>query len=421
MSKTKTAPARRVSPSAARSKAPADGGDLHGAPEPDLKAAVNLALKLMAIPGTSGKETEAVKFIVRELRQAGARPRDIVVDDVNKHTPLGGEAGNIVFSLPGTIKAPRRLLMAHTDTVPLCVGSRPVTKGNMVRSANPTTGLGADDRAGCAVVLTAALEILRRKLPHPPLTFFWPVQEEVGLYGAHHVKLGLLGKPKLAFNWDGGPAGKVTIGATGAYRLSISIGGIASHAGGAPEHGVSAITIASLAIADLHHNGWLGDVRKDGQHGTSNVGVIRGGEATNVITDRLSVRAECRSHDRQFRKRILNAFEQAFSKAAENVKSVGGQCGQAQVESRLDYESFKLPEDEPCVTSAVRAVQATGGEPAIAITNGGLDANWLSARGIPTVTLGCGQVQVHTVNEQLDLEEFRRACRVGLRLATATE
>ncbi len=86
--------------------------------------------------------------------------------------------------------------MAHMDTVPICVGAKPVRKGNTVRSADSSTGLGADDRAGVAVVLNAALEILRHKLPHPPLTFFWPIQEEVGLHGAHFAQLSLLGKPK---------------------------------------------------------------------------------------------------------------------------------------------------------------------------------------------------------------------------------
>src|SRR5207237_3942977 len=123
-------------------------------------------------------------------------------------------------------------------------GARPVRKGKAVGAAEKASGLGADDRAGAAVVLTAAREILRRGLPHPPLTVFWPVQEEVGLYGARHVGLNLLGKPKLAFNWDGGDADKLTIGAPGAFRLQITIEGLASHAGGAPEYGVSAIAIA---------------------------------------------------------------------------------------------------------------------------------------------------------------------------------
>jgi tripeptide aminopeptidase len=311
--------------------------------------------------------------------------------------------------------------MAHLDTVPLCVGCQPVRKRDVVVSRDPATGLGADNRAGCAVVLTAALEILKRGVPHPPLTFFWAVQEEVGLHGSHYAQLSKLGKPRLAFNWDGGPAEKLTIGATGAYRMAIEIKGLASHAGGAPEFGVSAITIAGLAIADLEKHGWLGDIRKRGRHGTSNIGVIQGGAATNVVTDRVVMRAECRSHDAAFRKEILTAIETAFERAAGQVKNANGVTGEVRCQSQLDYDSFCLDDQEPCVLAAEAAVRVVGGEPMRAITNGGLDANWLTARGIPTVTLGCGQQNVHTTAEKLDIAAFKRACRIALRLATAGE
>ena len=76
---------------------------------------------------------------------------------------------------------------------------------------------------------------MRRRLSYPPLTLFWPVQEEVGLHGAQFARLAALGNPKLAFNWDGGTADKITIGATGAYRLKITITGVASHAGASPK------------------------------------------------------------------------------------------------------------------------------------------------------------------------------------------
>jgi tripeptide aminopeptidase len=384
----------------------------------DEDRALDLVMRLMAIPGKSGEETGVVELITDELRRVGAKAADIEIDDVTKRSPLGGNVGNLIFKLPGTLAGPRRLLMAHMDTVPLCVGSRPVRKGAYVHSADPTTGLGADDRAGCAVVLSAALAILRNKLPHPPLTFFWPVQEEVGLFGAHHVDVARLGKPKLAFNWDGGAAEKLTVGATGAYRLQISVFGKAAHAGGAPERGVSAITIASLAIAALHRDGWLGLVQKDGIRGTANVGVVQGGAATNVITDRVDLRAECRSHDKKFRKRLLAAITEAFRFAATEVQSSEGVCGKVKIEHRLDYESFQLDDDEACVVEAERAVSDVGLQPIRAISNGGLDANWLSARGIPTVTLGCGQMDVHTVDERLDVKAYLNACRIGLRLAT---
>jgi tripeptide aminopeptidase len=311
--------------------------------------------------------------------------------------------------------------MAHLDTVPLCVGCKPVRKKDVVVSDDPHTGLGADNRAGCAVILTAALEILKRGLAHPPLTFLWAVQEEVGLHGSHYARLSKLRKPRLAFNWDGGPAEKLTIGATGAYRMTIEVKGLASHAGGAPEQGVSSISIAGLAIAELQKQGWLGDVRKRGRHGTSNIGVIEGGAATNVVPDRVRLRAECRSHDRDFRKEILDAFQTAFERAAGQVRSAVGVTGEASFQSQLDYDAFRLDDKEPCVLAAEAAVRAIGAEPMRAITNGGLDANWLTARGIPTVTLGCGQQNVHTTSEQLDVPAFERACRIALRLATANE
>ena len=118
-----------------------------------------------------------------------------------------------------------------------------------------------------------------------------------------------LGKPKLAFNFDGGSPAKLTIGATGGYRMTIDIDGLASHAGGRPAEGVSAIAIASLAIADLVKNGWHGQIEKGRHVGTSNVGVIHGGEATNVVTDHVHIRAEARSHDPKFRERIVKEIE----------------------------------------------------------------------------------------------------------------
>ena len=375
----------------------------------------------MAIQGQSGREAAVIQAITRELRQAGAPAAAIQTDNAHHKTAIKGDVGNLVLKLPGTIRAPRRMLMAHVDTVPLCVGSKPVVRGGWVRSSDKRTGLGADDRAGAAVLLGAVIEILKRRLPHPPLTFLWTVQEEVGLEGARYARLGLLGRPRLAFNFDGGAAEKLTIGATGAYRMKIDVEGLASHAGGAPQHGISAVAIAGIAIGDLHRQGWHGDIHKQGRHGTSNVGPICGGAATNVVVDRVELRAEARSHDPKFRARIVKAYEDAFQKAARRVKNAQGKTGRVQIESRLDYESFLLDGREPCIGVAEAAIRSAGLEPQRAVTNGGIDANWMTHRGIPTVTLGCGQQHQHTVSERLDVAVYLSACRIGLRLASATE
>lgn len=380
--------------------------------------ALDLVLELMAIPGPPGKEADVATTITKKLRAAGAPASAIQSDTAHRRTPIKGNTGNLLLKLPGTVRGPRRLLMAHMDTVPLCVGSRPVVRGRQVHSRDAHTGLGADNRAGCAVTLNTALEILRQGLPHPPLTFLWTVQEEVGLHGARLLKTSMLGKPKLAFNWDGGSPEKLTVGATGGYRLAIEIHGLASHAGGAPQDGVSAITIAGLAISDLQQNGWLGLIEKGRGSGTSNIGVIEGGAATNVVTDRVSIKAEARSHDPKFRKRIVAAIEKAFERAAKSVKNAAGKCGKVTIEGRLDYESFKLKLSEPCVQAAKTAVEQLGGKPEYAIANGGLDANWMNEHGIPTVSMGCGQLNIHTVAERLDVGNFERACEIARHLAT---
>jgi len=389
------------------------------APQADLAAARRTVLDLLAIPGGSGQEKDVADQIVKRLREAGCPADAISFDSAHTKTPLKGNVGNLIVKLPGTVPGPRRLLMAHMDTVPVCIGTKPVVAGRFVKSGNPATGLGADDRAGCAVVLSTAIQILKHRLPHPPLTLFFAIQEEVGLYGARFAKAADLGRPKLAFNFDGGAVEKITIGATGGYRMDIAITGIPSHAGVAPEKGVSAIAIASLAIASLVQEGWHGLVTKGGKRGTSNVGVIQAGCATNVVAESASLRVEARSHDTAFRGSIVKAIESAFKAAAKEVRTADGKTGSVTFSGHLDYEAFRLTDDEPCVVAAQEAVRGIGLVPRLDISNGGLDANWMAVNGIPTVTLGCGQMEIHTTKEQLDLNAFEAACAAALQLATA--
>ncbi len=383
-----------------------------------LDEAERLVLDLLAIPGPSGEEEAILAQIAARLRAAGAEAESLAFDQAHRRIPRGGQVGNLVCKLPGTAPGRRRLLMAHDDTVPHCRGARPVRRGRWIVPADKHTALGADDRAGAAAILSAALAILRGGLPHPPLTFLWTVQEEIGLYGARFCSLGLLGRPALAFNFDGGSVDKIAVGATGGYRLNIHVTGLASHAGVAPDEGINAITIAAVAIAQLHRQGWLGKVERDGRRGTSNIGVIHAGEATNVVTPAAELRAEARGHDAAFRRQIVRAIEGAFREAAREVKNSLGGRGKVSFEGRLDYESFRLADDDPSVLEAEAAVGALGGRPIRLVSNGGLDANWMTVRGIPTVTLGCGQANAHTTAERLDLVEFRRGCRLALRLAT---
>lgn len=370
-------------------------------------------MQLTAIAGTSGDEKQIATAIIRHLTDAGISADQIAVDDAGQRSERNGNQGNVIVTLPGDPSLPRTMLSAHMDTVPVCLGSRPERRGDEIVSSDDSTGLGADDRAGCAAILTAVIERIGSPGPHGPAVVTFLVQEEIGLKGARYLDRDKLGHVDRAFNFDGGSPAKITIGAIGGERMEIAVTGLAAHAGVAPENGVSAVVIASKAIAKLDAGGWLGRIEKGDQFGTANVGLFRGGEATNVITPHVEIRAEARSHDGEFRREIVNQIRTAFESAAAETTNVEGVVGKIQFQSQVDYEAFRLADDHPSIAAAEAAIEELGRTPERMIGNGGLDANWLYLHGIEAVTLGCGQRNIHTINERLDIPDFLDACRIA--------
>ena len=338
-------------------------------PAPDLDAALALALELTAIPGRSGDEAAVAAKVAAVLTAAGVPAELIRRDDSHLKTGLKPPAGSVPSGclsavLPGRGElrdAPRRMLSAHLDTVPLAVGCEPVRDGETIQSGNPATALGADDRAGVAAVLTAVRAVLNWNGPHPPLTVFFPVQEEVGVRGSRYADLSLLGDPAVCINFDGSDPAGVIVGATGQTEMRIAVAGKPAHAGLNPELGVNAAVVAAVALADLHAAGWHGKIARDGGAGTANVGVLSGGDATNVVMPRCELTVECRSHDPAFREAIVRAWRAAFERAPRKVVAADGTHASVEFETHLKYDSFRLSGDSPAVRVAEAAVREAGG------------------------------------------------------------
>ena len=147
----------------------------------DEKRALAHLMDLLAIEGLSGSETKVAAAIKKKVRAAGVKPSQIRFDDAHERIGEGYEVGNLIVTLPGTRKGPRRLLMGHMDTVPLCRGAIPVRRGNRIVSQGHT-GLGADNRTAVACLVTVLENVMTRGLEHPPLTVCFTVGEEVGLH-----------------------------------------------------------------------------------------------------------------------------------------------------------------------------------------------------------------------------------------------
>jgi tripeptide aminopeptidase len=391
----------------------------------DEAAAVERLMRFLAVEGVTGEEETIAAEVVAALIEAGVSRRAIRFDGANEQVPLPTQTGNLIATLPGTMPdRPRLLFMTHLDTVPLCAGAVPVRQGKRIESAG-ATALGGDNRTGVACLVTMVATLLEKKLPHPPLTLLFTVREESGLWGARHVRVADLGEPAHGFNVDGSQPHEITVGAVGAERWEAEVLGRASHAGVHPEKGVSATAVVALALADVVRGGWFGKVRRDGKEGTSNVGSIGGrdgrsaGEATNVVTDYALVRGESRSHDARFATAITRAYKEAFRAASKELVDDRGRGALVKFQSRRDYYPFRIKESAPVVRHAQAAARRAGLEPTLRVTNGGLDANWLVRHGVPTITFGAGQRNVHTVEEYVELPDFLAGCRMALALATS--
>jgi tripeptide aminopeptidase len=223
---------------------------------------------------------------------------------------------------------------------------------------------------------------------------------------------------------DGKLTSELITGAVGQENWEVEIIGKAAHAGVAPDKGISATLVASIAIAAANRNGWFGKVVKSDGNGTSNVGVFGGkpgrpaGDATNVVTDYVRIVGEARSPNVTFAKKIADGYRAAFAEAKEAVKDLDGATAEVSFESKPSYPSFNLDDNTAAVKHAKRAVESLGLQPTTLFSNGGLDANWLVKHGVPTVTIGAGQYEIHTIKEYVDVPEFLQGCRLAVALAT---
>jgi tripeptide aminopeptidase len=382
-----------------------------------------MLIRLLAIDSVTGYEAAIGAAIVDELKKVGVPANAIRYDTAHQRIKLPTEVGNLIVDLPGTHPGPRLLFSTHMDTVPLCKGAKPRREGDRIVS-DGTTALGGDNGTGCAVLIALAKALIQHKLPHPPITMLFTVREESGLHGARELDPKDLGGATMGFNVDSTHAAKLTIGAVGQQNWEVTIKGKAAHAGVAPERGISSTLVASVALTEAHRGGWFGKVVQPEGRGSSNVGIFGGkdgkpaGDATNVVTDYVHLVGEARSTDAAFAVKITEAFEAAFNKAKGEVKDADGGMAEVTFQSRTAYPPFLMSEDDPAVLRAKKAAQSMGLEPVTMVSAGGLDANWLVKHGVPTVTFGAGQAEIHTIHEYVDIPEFAQGCRLAVAIAT---
>ena len=260
----------------------------------------------------------------------------------------GSDTGNIIVRVPGNAAGPTILLCAHMDTVGPTEGMTPVLRDGVIYS-NGETVLGADDKAGIAIILAVLAELQAENTPHGDIEIVLTVQEEVGLFGAKYLQADL--QADFGYVLDSGEeVGNIVNQAPSKVDLDFVLEGKAAHAGVCPEKGINAIVAAASAVARLRTG------RIDAQT-TSNVGVISGGKARNIVPDRAEVAIEVRSTDKEKLEREVQAVLTAFDEAAA--------ASGARLTVRRDapFETFIIPETHPVVANAFRAARSMASNP----------------------------------------------------------
>jgi tripeptide aminopeptidase len=366
----------------------------------------NLLLELVQIDSISRKERDVAERIKMYCEEMGA---DVEIDDAG--AKVGGNSGNVIARFAGTMPDAEPIMMsAHMDTVVPGEGVKPIVEGDIIRS-DGTTVLGGDDKSGCAVIIETIRCLQEQNIPHTPIEAIFSICEEVGLLGAKHVDVSKL-KAKYGLVFDSDDPGFLFTKGPSANHMEFRIYGLESHAGVAPEEGISAIKIAAEAIAAMK----LGRIDEET---TANIGVIEGGKATNIITNFVLLRGEARSLDDDKLEaqtaHMVKCLEDAAAKYEVTVEGVTTK-GRIEKEITREYSAMDVPESSRVVQLVYQAAARLGQKVEVMTTGGGCDANIFNKRGIECANFGTGMRAIHTVKEWLDVKDMYASAEMTLEI-----
>jgi tripeptide aminopeptidase len=294
------------------------------------------------------------------------------------------------------------MLCAHLDTVPLTDGVEVELVDGAYRNRRDAI-LGADDKAGVAVLLEAAR---RWTAAGPPCgcELVFTTAEEVGLRGAHAFDTEAL-EAEFGFVLDhAAPIGRMVVAAPTYYAVHAEFLGRAAHAGIRPEQGRSAIAAAAKAVDSLR----LGRLDEET---TANVGAIGGGVSANVVPERCVIEAEVRSLDDAKASEAARAMVDTITWAASATET--------DVDTTIEehFRAYRIPDSDPTVLIASAALRDCGVEPVPCSTGGGSDASAFAAKGMRCLNLAIGVEHNHTPDERVTAAALEKVVDVTLRLA----
>lgn len=375
------------------------------------------------------KQYDLLNLLVEELRGLG-------VQDVRLT-----EYAAVLATLPATPgheDAPTVAFLAHVDTSPAykASGVEPLVHRNYdggdivlpqgqdavlsplqfpylaarlgedIITSSGDTLLGADDKAGIAIIMAMAQQLLAHPdLPHGPIRLCFTPDEEIGR--GVHASLPVDLAADVAYTLDGSVLGEVVYETFSADKGTVVIEGVSTHPGQAKDTMVNALHLAAKIIMTLPHV-TLTPETTSGREGFIHVYNMSGGAAQATLEFIL----------RDFERDALEAQGALLRQVCATVQATEPRS-RISCEITPQYRNMRywLEEDMRPVDLAREACRKIGIEPISTPTRGGTDGSRLTELGVPTPNLFTGMQNFHGPLEWVSVQDMARATAVCVELA----
>lgn len=359
---------------------------------------VKTFIELINVNSPSFNEKEIGELLEKKLKDCGCRV---------EFREYGRSFNLIAFKKGTKPDIPPLLLSGHMDTIEPTEGITYIVEDGIIRSTGNTV-LGADDKSALAQILEALAVINERNLPHGDLEIVFTSAEENGLFGAKSLDFARLRSKHALVLDSSGSVGRIVIAAPTHHTYEMRITGRPAHAGIEPEKGISAIRVAARIISGVP-DGRINEVT------TANIGVIKGGTATNVVPKEVLIKGELRSHNtkdlEETGKTIFDTAKMIAEKEGVRVETLGQE----------EYRAFKIDENNPFLHHIEKNFRDCGIEPVRTVTGGGSDANIFNERGITAINISTGMQKVHSTEEFIEIKDLINGSLVVLSAITGLD
>ncbi|MFP3383716.1 peptidase T [Tritonibacter sp. SIMBA_163] len=346
--------------------------------------------------------------------------------------------GAVLATIPGTTDAPTVGFLAHVDTAPQfnATGVKPrVIKGynggdisfpddpDLVLSpadhpylaekighdlitASGTTLLGADDKAGVAVIMTMAEHLLQNPdAPRPPIRIAFTPDEEIGRGVQPQLEQDLAAD--FAYTLDGGRVGEIEYESFSADRAVVKITGVSIHPGFAKEKMVNAIHLASKIVQTLPQATMTPETT-DARDGFIHATDMLGGSSE------MEIRFILRDFERDGLEAKGALLRQVCAAVAATEPRAEITC---EITPQYRNMRYWLEQDMTPVELARDACRDLGLEPVSVPIRGGTDGSRLTEFGTPTPNVFTGMQCIHGPLEWISVQDMSLATQMCLKLA----